>query len=323
MGLSIAVVATGCDAFGDDVAATVNGIDISWSQVTSLAGGLADPTAVDRAGVTDGTSARQAVDRLVFLGIVQAELKQRNLVVTDADRSAAREQVTKDQREGPIYERFDDAGKAVELDLVASQAKLSDALSGLDPTSLDVQRDLLSRLDGLDQVKCADIVQISGAGDADGVEAKLKAGADPTELAAADPQNVQAQRVCLTEVARSSVQGAEVLDDPPGSVSRQEGAGQDGSPVVGLIRPTGPQTIHVGDPEFATVIQRLQKDPSQWALYAVKSAHVTLDPRLGSWSTEQLTALPPPLPLDRTPAPSPLALPQAQAGAPAQPAQGG
>ena len=300
VGLSIAVVATGCDAFGDDVAATVNGIDISWNQVNSLAKGFAEPGAVSRAGVTDGASARSSVNRLVFLGVVQAELKERKVEVTDADRSAARDKVSQDRNEGPFFAALDDAGKAVELDLVASQTKLSEAISALDPTSADVQRELLSRLRGLDQVKCADIVQIAGTGDADGVETKLKAGAVAADLAAADPTNVQQQRVCLTDVARSAVQGAEVLDDPPGSVTRQEGAGQDGATVVGLIRPTGSKTLEVGDPDLVQVIQRLQQQ-QEWPLYALKSANVDLDPRLGTWSEEQLTALAPELPLDRSP----------------------
>ena len=328
--MSVAVLGTGCNAFGDDVAGTVNGIDISWAQVNSLAKTATDPAKVT-SGVADASIARRAMQSLVILGVYQSELKHRGIELTEAERSAARDAVVADAQKNQFYESLDDTGKSVEIDLEASQTKVQTAIAGLDATSQDVQRELIARLPGLADVKCADVLDVTATVDANAVEAKLKAGVEPAVIVAADAQNMQTQHVCLNAVARRSIQvDTAFFDAPAGTITRHDISSQGATGAVEFFRSNGAFTLKPGDADLVDVIKRMQyiatdqqtQAKSQaWIQYAVASAKVVVDPRLGSWSADDVQVVAPTLPLDRSPTTTVPAQALTQP-TPTQPAQG-
>jgi hypothetical protein len=91
--LALALVATGCDAFGDDVAARVDGRDITVSQVTALAKVLNRGQSVEKDGRLDGTQARRALTGLVQLAVARSALRDLGEEVTPADTTIAENQM--------------------------------------------------------------------------------------------------------------------------------------------------------------------------------------------------------------------------------------
>jgi hypothetical protein len=89
----LAVVATGCDAFGDDVAARVDGREITIDQVSGLAKVLNDGKSVVDRGRLDGTESRRALTGLVQLAVARSALSALGEEVTPADTTIADSQM--------------------------------------------------------------------------------------------------------------------------------------------------------------------------------------------------------------------------------------
>lgn len=84
---------SGCDALGDDVAARVDGREITIEQVRALADALEDGGGSVDGGRLDGDQARRALTGLVQLAVARSALQTLGEEVTAADTAVADQQV--------------------------------------------------------------------------------------------------------------------------------------------------------------------------------------------------------------------------------------
>lgn len=304
----MALAGSGCGAFDSDVAATVDGVNITWAQVEALA--------TDGKGfvgsTTDSGPLRRQLPPLFVFAVMKAELERRGSPVTDSERSQAVQQAQQ------LDEGFGDRpqiAKDFEVDLVATMTKLNGLIAGIDPTSVDQQRSILDRLPALRDAWCFE--QVSGVAElGDGLEAAMRAG-EPIDgiVSSLDPAKGGGGAGCISDVQRRALTAdTSILDEPAGTVLRQDTTSQ-GQAVVQIIRNVGRTRVEPGTPQAEQMVTGFQQqqasaarqNQSPWAELALTTAKVHVDSRLGTWDGTQV--VPPATPLDRDPAPVAPSLP--------------
>ena len=304
---------SGCGTFRDEIAATVNGEQITVQQVETVA---ADAPALGLGAATDGeTPGRVPADprRLAINLIVQdrafvAELDRLGATSTPEDSQAAEQQLgqidlpSMDAKVSELVTRLvTNQAAIIRLQAIAS-AEIDDAAIA---EYFDANRDQFGAITCLEG--------IAGVPDAV-VEARgqIALGASFEAVVTADPQNLQPidQSGTSTCVPAGAIQdpglGDVVYESEPGQLVGYDTQDQQGGPISLLIRVTSREPASLDDESVAAQIrQTLEQEATAAAQDAsqqvfadvIGRAEVTVDPRYGRFDpSSQTIIVPPPTP---------------------------
>ena len=282
-------VLSGCDALGDDVAARVDGREITIEQVESLAKVLNDGRSVVEGGRLDGTEGRRALTGLVQLAVARSALRALGEEVTSADTAIADQQM----------QSFASAPESVKKVLRSGFAATA-ALDRVIPQHWDTKlgRATLDEIHDRSSQRAAELC-ISGWIGSTGSEAEALA---LVQGATSDPTQ-QLAELGFQPLGGTSTQFCHPVDQldqlPPGlgeafdvPASDRYRAVQYDDPQAGpasvIFRPLGrQQTPERNSPEFKafaeqTVAALLQQGGGLTARVAMGIANVDIDSRFGS-----------------------------------------
>jgi hypothetical protein len=224
---------TACNAFGDDVAATVEGHDISVDAVTTLA---RDPSfnqgqSAGTKSVLAGDVGRSALTQLIQYQLIANELSRRGASVTTQDQDAI------DQQYGDQLRALKPAVAAIVRKGLVDANALDRVLRSIDVNSKAEREALYARTPSFRNVRCAEMIVAPGQGQT-AIEDALDKGAS------------------FAQVVAQGTGGAQVL---PSFGSGQQCVSRDAKPnfpasVLHLLFDTKPDTIG------STVLQSSQSD---------------------------------------------------------------
>lgn len=315
--VALAAVASplaGCDAFGDDIAATVSGHDISIADVRALAAAQAKGADQDVRSTSeslDGEQSRAALAELIQLRLFSEELDRRGASPSAEDQQAA--DTALEQLPGlPAKLRTELRSLYADRNALGSALKEGSSAQQTEFTEEEVRKhaeELLATVppEELDQA-CAEGIVGLAAG-AEQAQQLLDGGTDVNDAAAfagigyqsisqdGGPYCASASAV-LPEVATA-------MAGPVGQVRRVDFQSQQGEEATVFLRPTGRRVLTADSPE---VLQQAEQDLQQQAQTQAQtdlqlrqnkvleelfgSADVDIDPRFGRWSATDLV-LPP------------------------------
>lgn len=309
--VSLAVVAAvsvplgGCNAFGDDVAASVNGHDISINDVRELAAARAQEASSD--DTLDATAARGALAELIQLQVFRAELKRRGGAASASDRSTAEQLVgdLKGLRPGLKSELL-----ALYADRSALLSKLEVTNDVATPTPAEIRAraaELLSKVPAEQlTVPCA-LGVFGPTEDAEGVQVLVDGGTDVGDAAKFSavgfrPIGANGEPYC-GQVGEPRID--EAIGGPVGTVRRVDFQSQQGPQTV-FLRPTGMKTYTADDPEVLAEAQSQLEQEAQQAAQLERNtlqvkqereiyarARIDVDPRFGTFDPVEIVAAPP------------------------------
>lgn len=295
----------GCNAFGDNVAATVGGSDITMSQVRGLAAARSEQALGE--DTIDATAARGALAELIQLQAYRAELRRKDGSASPQHREEARQLV-----DGLAGVKGD--LKAELMTLYADRAALLEMLSASvaaeEPTDEEIRARAEEMIEGATPeqlvVPCA--VGVFGPTDAAaGVQELVDGGADvgdgsAFESAGFSPIGLDGAPFCGL-VGNPDIDDA-VTNGAIGVVRRVDFQSQQGAQTV-FLRPTGSKTYTAEDPEIVeAAISQLQQEAqllaqaNQSKLQAaqdadiLRRARVHIDPRLGRFDPKDVVRAP-------------------------------
>jgi len=302
--VAVSVPLSGCNAFGDGVAASVNGRDITIGQVRELVEARSKDSVTP--DTIDGTAGRGALAELIQLNVYRDELKRRGGEASDSDRTDAKSMV------GDL--KGVSAALKAELtslyaDRAALLAKLSPALHVAEPSDAEIRATAQQLIDRVpvDQrvVSCA--VGVFGAtSDAAAVQTLVDRGTDVGNGDAFAstgfrPIGVDGAPFC-GETGEPNLDAA--IKGPAGVVKRVDVATQQGDQSV-FLRPTGTKTYTADDPEvLAAAKAQLEQQAQQAAqeqqtslqagqqLAVMKRARIDVDPRFGTFDPREIVRAP-------------------------------
>jgi len=321
----IAVLLSACGTFGrGDVAATVNGKDITVTQVNELvvaltkagdanaqSSGTATTTTI--AATQNGDTARNSLQFLIRGAAAEALVSELGAKVTAADTQSAEQQVQGAKLSSATKDSLV-RGFAAEAAIVRRAA--ADTNSRF---IRKLRRDLLAQVpaDQRDLV-CADGL-VGPTTAADQVRKLLGQGTKLTDVQAFSAAGYQGLSQSATEFCISPSTLPTELQTPfstaavgvltSAAYTTQDQQGQSVSGTVFFVV-TSRRTLTESDPQIASAVeQQLTKDPS--VLFDANKAklHVTVDSRYGSGWTAAGGVQAPPAPLVKPQQASPLALP--------------
>lgn len=302
--VAVSVPLSGCNAFGDDVAASVNGRDITISQVRQLA----KARAADSVGPDsiEGTAGRGALAELIELNVYRDELKRRGGAATDADRSAAQSQVgelkgASSSLKAELSELY--------ADRVALLAKLTPTPEVPEPTAEEIRATAEQLLKSVpaDQLVVSCAVGVFGSTDGAAAVQKLVDGGtdvgDGEAFASTGFRSIGVDGAPYCgAVGEPSIDAA--IKGPIGVVKRVDVQSQQGPQTV-FLRPTGTKTYTPDDPEvLAAAKSQLQEKAQQTAqqqqtqlqagqqLKVMRRARVDVDPRFGTFDPREVVRPP-------------------------------
>jgi hypothetical protein len=327
--VALVVAATGCRALGGDVAATVDGHDITVDQVRQLAKDLPTPSGValvkTSSNVLNGDEARQALYVWIRYEAIHHDFARRKGTVTSADRSSATQQLKS-------LKHLSKSNKARLLTLVAEESALARLLGTsastpdvAEPTDTEVAsraQELIGQApaDQL-QLECADAIA-GPSTNADQVQALLDGGTSLTDAAAfsslqyASP--VTTAQLCvslshITEQLPAELQ-APFQNAAVGQLVRANFSAQAGEQTL-FFRRTGSRTLTATDSEVLDAARsQLEQEAQTKAQQAqtadqaqtsrafdriVRRADVEVDPRFGTFDAKR-GVVPPRAPLGST-----------------------
>jgi hypothetical protein len=311
--VALVVVAAGCDALGDDVAATVAGRDITIGQVTDLMPIAAKlpsaPSATARGGdVIDGELARFALSLEIQGQVFSYELHRRKGTVTQADRSSIEQELTSN------LPGLSAKGKQALVDLFAPVAALRRVL-GADSSQADVDAAAAKIVAGLSQQERQQVCIVGIVGPQSGraqAQAAVDAGAAITDAAAFEAAGFQAvttgDPLCLTLTSVAPELAQALQSTPTGSERTVDFTSSQG-PATLFFRVTGQQQLTAQDPEVQQQAQQQvasQADPT--AVITSSKAKVDVDPRFGRGYDPSKGIIAPLTPSGDTEAPQPASL---------------
>jgi hypothetical protein len=270
-----------CDPFGDDVAATVEGHDISADSVTTLAH---DP-AFNRgqsAGTTSvlvGSVGRDALTLLIQFQLSANELQRRGESVTAEDRST----VDQTYQLGSLGPK----ARAIVTEGLVEQAALTRVLKTIDPSSPAEQAELYARAPSYHSVRCIEGLVAPTAGEAE-IAAALKSGQSISDIIAKSVGGATSGfgqgEQCYPSTARPNYP-AKVLnliyDQKPGEVHGAEVQSSQGNVAV-VVAVTRDRTIRPNDPYLGQLLQSVQQGGIQaWLPLVMDDSNVTVNPQYG------------------------------------------
>jgi hypothetical protein len=311
--VALVVAAGGCRALGGDVAATVDGHDITVDQVRQLARDLPSQSGaalVKTSGnVLNGDEARQALGLWIQFEAIHHEFVARKGTVTPADRSSATQQVAS-------LKHMSRSNKARLLTLVAEKGAM-DRLLGSAAATPDVPppsdaevasraRDLIDQLPADErQLECADAIA-GPSSNGDQVQALLDGGTSLTDASAfsslqyASP--VSTAQLCvslshITEQLPPELQ-APFQSAPVGKLTRANFSAEAGEQTL-FFRRSGPRTLTATDSEVLDAARSQLEQEAQTKAQQAQTANqaqtakeyarilrrsdVEVDPRFGSF----------------------------------------
>jgi hypothetical protein len=287
-----------CDAFGDDVAATVEGKDISIDAVTALA---KEPV-FNRTGgastesVMDGTAARAALTTLIQFNLAASELARRGAHVTAADRQTVDQQYGQDAQ----ISAMKPAARKVVLDSIAQEVALDRVLREIDPTSAQERHELFDRTPSSHKVRCFEALVAPAANETQ-VENALDSGASISDVLTKGTGGAQAifgnGQQCRSRNQIPAGFPAEVtsliFDAPIGqtaSVKTQSGT----TDVVVIVHATADRTLHRDDPEVGDLVAAVKQGGiSAWLPLVMVDARVVVNPQFGRAYSVSQGVIPP------------------------------
>lgn len=300
-------VTAGCDAFGDAVAATVNGHDITFEQVRLLAASREAEAVSDDA--IDGVAARGALAELIQLHAYRAELKRRDGVATAEDRDAAKQAV--DALKGVTGSL-----KSELLTLYADRSALLRILESSIEVDTPSEDQIRARAEEIirgatpEQLVVSCAVGVYGPADAAAdVQKLIDDGADvgnPDAFTATGyaPISPRGDPFC-GGVGNPDIDDA-ISKGAIGVVRRVDFDSQQGAQTV-FLRPTGTKTYTPEDPDIlaaaesqlqqeATLAARANQAGRQAAQSAeiMRRARVEIDPRIGVFDPRDVVRSPAP-----------------------------
>ena len=295
----------GCDAFGDNVAATVAGHDITIEQVRGLAAARSEQAPGE--DTIDATAARGALAELVQLQAYSAELRRKDGSASSQHREEARQMV-----DGLVGVKGD--LKAELMTLYADRAALLEMLNASvaaeEPTDEEIRARAVEMIEGAPPeqlvVPCA--VGVFGPTDAAaGVQELIDGGADVGDGTAFESANFSP--IGLDGAPFCGLVGNADIDDAVtngavGVVRRVDFQSQQGAQTV-FLRPTGTKTYTAEDPEIiAAATSQLQQEAqllaqanqsklqATWDAEILGRAGVHIDPRLGRFDPKDVVRPP-------------------------------
>jgi hypothetical protein len=272
-----------CDPFGDDVAATVEGHDISVAAVTTLA---QDPNfnrnhAATSDSVLDGDVARNALSTLIQFQLTADELERRGESVTAEDQS------TVDQTYGSALQAMKPAVAAIASKGLLESAALTRVLKGIDPSSPAEQADLYARARSYRHVRCFEGLVAPTTGEA-AIVAALNGGQSIADIASKGVGGATAGfgqgEQCLPVDHKPNLPAnvsSLIFDAKPGAVGAVEAQGQQGTIAV-VVHVISDRTIGPTDPFLGQLLQSVQQGGNDaWLPLVMQDADVVVNPQYG------------------------------------------
>jgi hypothetical protein len=287
----LVVGSTSCDPTTRPPAATVNGRDISTSQVMQLLADRAslpgDQTGLKGAGQgTYTTNAfAETLDRLVYLDVLRAELARRHLRVTRADRARAESSLTQSAGAGQVAKLRPHLKQFV-VDFDAAQMVLQKEV-GKGATSREAAAK--AQYDRIKATTPAQLQQVCVTGavftsSADASKAKAKVAAGATLTAAV--QGISVQQL----ITKESCAGASQLPPELNAAKIGEYVGPISSQQAFLLLRVEHRRLATYDEVKAQLLQNIP-DPGQAAVSTLVAkvltkAKIEVDPRFGRWNAK-------------------------------------
>jgi hypothetical protein len=299
--VALVVISGGCDAVGgDDVAASVEGTDITVTMVQDLIPAVAKlpsaptPTIDESDDLMDGGMARFALNVAIQGEIAEHELSALSGSVTQADRDSINEQL------GSL-EGLSAKEKDLLAELFAPLAALQRVL-GAEVSDADVAAAAQEIVDQLPPEQRQQVCFVGVVGPATGkaqAQTLVDGGADVADAAAFAEAGFQAASegegapLCLSLTSVAPELSTALAGTAVGAEGVADFASSQGDATV-FFRVTGVQEVGVDDPAVQQQAEQqiaAQADPS--ALIAKSDAQVDIDPRFGSAFTPAKGVLPP------------------------------
>jgi hypothetical protein len=289
--LLLATVA--CDPFGNDVAATVEGHDISADSVTTLAN---DPsfnqgTSAGTESVLVGSVGRRALGVLIQFQLTANELDRRGASVTAADRSTVEQ----------TYElsSLRPKTRAIVTKGLLEQAALDRVLKTIDPSSPAERADLYARVKSYHQVRCIQGLLAPTTGEAE-IAAAMKSGQSIPDIIAKGVGGATAGfgqgEQCYPTAAKPNFPAkilSLIYDQKPGSVNAAEVQSSQGKVVV-IVAVTRDRTVGPNDPYLGQLLQSVQQGGIQtWLPLVMDDSEVKVNPQYGRGFTSSTGVIAP------------------------------
>jgi hypothetical protein len=299
----IALVASSCDALGDDLAAVVEGIGIKVSEVEAFATAQADPNAAPAAsGTIAGGSARQSLSSLIVYALVADELERRGIALEAGAQAAISQQL----EANPQFASLPDVAKEIVTIGEARVAALNDLLIAIDPADADELSDLYERTPSLRTRRCLEAVFVP-SDQAEAIDALLEEGQTLGEILLSGETSAQGLVGGATEcLAEAQLEGLppEVLQ-----LINDTAAGESASGTISV--PNGEFVVYVsviedieveaGDAEVQrTLAQIVEGGIGPWIQVMAPDADIEIDPRFGTgfaFVAQAPTVFPPEAPI--------------------------
>jgi hypothetical protein len=293
--------AVACDAFGDDVAATVEGHDIPVSSVTTLAREPAfnQGQSAGTDSVLAGDVGRGALTLLIQFQLTANELERRGASVTSEDQD------TVDQTYGSQLSSLKPDVRAILTKGLAEQAALSRVLKGIDPSSPTEQAELYARARAYHQLRCFEGLVAPTTGEI-AIATALRSGQSIDDIVAKGVGGATAGfgqgEQCVPRDAKPNFP-AKVLsliyDSKPGSIHGAVVQGSQGDVAV-IVAVTRDRTIGPNDPYLAQLLQSVQQGGIEsWLPLVQDNADVRVNPQYGrgfTTATGVVAPVTPPVP---------------------------
>jgi hypothetical protein len=278
------VSAVACNAFGDDVAATVEGHDIPVSSVTTLA---RDPAfnqgqSAGTDSVLAGEVGRGALTLLIQFQLTANELERRGESVTSEDQD------TVDQTYGSQLSGLKPEVRAILTKGLVEQAALNRVLKGIDPSSPAERAQLYARARAYHQVRCFEGLVAPSSGEI-AIATALKNGQTIGDIVSNSVGGATAGfgqgEQCYPRDVRPNFP-AKVLsliyDSKPGSIHGAEVAGGTQGTLAVIVGVTRDRTVGPNDPYLTQLLQSVQQAGIQaWLPLVQDNADVQVNPQYG------------------------------------------